>query len=131
MHSPILQRRSRIRPRIDNGIDEVLVDSLASTAKRKYSLESEIGPRFVALERVIIFDGNDRRSPVYETKAPPDGAPPFISKLTNKALALIPGRLATTTGGHVRRFTSSFGDYEIVVEPGEVNRPGFFGGRLV
>ena len=86
--SPILQRRSRIRPRIDNGIDEVLVDSLASTAKRKYSLESEIGPRFVALERVIIFDGNDRRSPVYETKAPPDGAPPFISKLTNKALAL-------------------------------------------
>lgn len=97
---------------------EVILDSDATPAAHKYSLDHEIGSRFDPLEQVSIFKVGAEQKAIWSSRSAPTPET-AASRFGSTALALIPVQFSPGSHGHRRKVEGKFANYLIVVQPSE------------
>lgn len=116
-----LQVRMRIfAPPQDSADPRLLLDSSSSFATKKFAFDSEVGRRFLPLERLFITRA-DRPDEVLWASGEQSSNEKSSAwgAFVRWTLALIPGRLAATEKGFQRRILGKFGAYDLYVVPSE------------
>ena len=120
-------RLKLISPAVNGRQSAVLIDTESSNAKRKYSLDAEIGPRFDPLERPAIYKAMDSGSLLWAGTPAGQSAISPISPLSRLALLMVPGKFEPDGQGHRRTIKGKLGSYILVVKPSEALADTFVG----